>query len=65
MNAGAAASTTYTVTVQWNTGSGYTQMGQLTFTTPSTITAGQTMTFIFNTGGSSFNAPTGIVITVG
>jgi hypothetical protein len=65
INSGAAPSTTYTVTVQWNTGSGYIQMGQLTFTTPATITAGQTMTFIFNTGGSSFNAPTGIVITVG
>jgi hypothetical protein len=56
---------TYTVTVSWNTGSGYTTMGQLTFTTPSSITAGQTMYFVFDTGSSSFNAPVGIVITVG
>lgn len=64
INAGAAASTTYTVTVQWNTGSGYSTMGSLTFTTPATITAGQTMTFVVNTGGTTFNAPAGIVITV-
>jgi len=59
------ASTTYAVTVLWDTGSGYTQMGQLYFTTPSSITAGQSMTFIFDTGSTSFNAPLGIVITVG
>jgi|SRR5579875_327097 len=58
-------STTYAVTVSWNQGGGYTQMGQLYFTTPSTITKGQTMTFTFDTGSSSFNAPLGIVITVG
>jgi hypothetical protein len=40
-------------------------MGQLYFTTPSSITAGQSMTFIFDTGSTSFNAPLGIVITVG
>ncbi|MEM0271696.1 MAG: hypothetical protein QW514_04025 [Thermoprotei archaeon] len=55
---------TYTVTVYWNTGSGYTTMGSLKFTTPSTITAGQSMTFVFDTGTNSFNAPLGIVITV-
>ncbi|MEM0120914.1 MAG: hypothetical protein QW688_05685 [Thermoprotei archaeon] len=57
---------TYTVTVSWNTGSGYTTMGSLQFTTPSppTNTADQSMTFVFDTGTSSFNAPLGIVITV-
>ena len=64
INAGASASTTYTVTIQWNTGSGYSTMGSLTFTTPGTITAGQTMTFVCNTGGTTFNAPAGISITV-
>jgi hypothetical protein len=58
-------STNYAVTVLWNTGSGYVQMGQLYFTTPSSITAGQSMTFTFDTGSTSFNAPSGIVITVG
>jgi|ECHhosMinimDraft_1075155.scaffolds.fasta_scaffold06242_1 hypothetical protein len=55
---------TYTVTVSWDTGSGYVQMGSLTFTAPSTVTAGQTMNFVFDTGSTSFNAPVGIVITV-
>ncbi len=58
-------STTYAVTVSWNTGNGYVQMGQLYFTTPSSITAGQSMTFTFDTGSGSFNAPLGIVVTVG
>jgi len=64
INAGASASTTYTVSVQWNTGSGYSSMGSLMFTTLGTVTAGQMMTFVFNTGGSTFNAPAGIVVTV-
>jgi hypothetical protein len=64
IKASAAASTTYTVSVQWNTGSGYNTMGSLTFTTPATIIADQTMIFVINTGVSTFNAPLGIVITV-
>jgi hypothetical protein len=65
INAGASPSTTYTVTVQWNTGSGYSTMGSsLTFTTPASITAGQTMIFVLNTGGTTFNAPAGILITI-
>jgi hypothetical protein len=65
LNSGASTSTTYTVTVQWNTGSGYITMGTaLTFTTLSTITAGQTMTFVFSTGVTSFNAPVGLLITI-
>jgi hypothetical protein len=65
LNAGASPSHTYTVTAQWNTGSGYITMGtQLTFTTLSPVTAGQTMTFVLNTGVSTFNAPVGIMITV-
>jgi hypothetical protein len=64
INAGAAASHTYTLTVQWNTGIGYTSLGTLTVTSPSTITAGQTMTFLIDTAGTSFSAPAGIIITV-
>ena len=65
INAGATPSTTYTVTIQWNTGTGYNTMATaLTFTTGATITAGQTMTFVLNTGVTTFNAPAGIIITV-
>jgi hypothetical protein len=61
----AVPNTPYTVTVQWNTGSGYTTLGSaLTFTTPETINAGETMTFIFNTGEASFSAPAGMLITI-
>lgn len=64
ITASAAVSHTYTYTVSWNTGSGYTQMGQLTFTTPGTITPGQTVTFLIDTSVTSFTAPVGINITV-
>ena len=61
----ASPSTPYTVTVTWNTGSGYTTLGSaLTFTTPPSISAGQTMTFVINTGQTTFNAPAGMLITV-
>jgi hypothetical protein len=65
LTANTPPSTTYKVTVLWNQGTGYAQMGSLTFTTPSTVQAGQSMTFIFDTGSTIFNAPSGIVITVG
>jgi hypothetical protein len=65
LNAAASTSTTYTVSVQWNTGTGYAALGTpLTFTTPATITPGQTMTFVFNTGVTTFNAPAAILITI-
>jgi hypothetical protein len=64
INSGAAASHTYTYTAQWNTGSGYSTLGTLTVTTPSSITAGQTMTFLIDLGSTSFTAPAGIIITV-
>jgi len=65
INAAASPSTTYTVTVTWNTGSGYTTLGSaLTFTTPASITSGQSMTFVFNTGETTFNAPAGMLITI-
>lgn len=64
INAGAATSTTYTMTVKWNTGSGYTTLGTLTVTSPATVTAGQTMTFLFDTGATSITAPAGITVTL-
>ncbi len=64
LTAAASPSTTYTYTVNWNTGSGYTTLGSLTFTTLSPITAGQTVTFLLDTGVTTFNAPVGINITV-
>lgn len=62
--ASATPSHTYTLTVQWNTGSGYTTLGTLTVTTGSTITSGQTMTFEIDTTATSFSAPAGITVTV-
>ncbi|MGH9918210.1 MAG: hypothetical protein ACRD6W_04980 [Nitrososphaerales archaeon] len=62
--ASAIVSHTYTTTVQWNTGSGYVTLGTLTFTTPATITAGQTMVFQIDTALTSFSAPAGITVTV-
>jgi hypothetical protein len=64
INALASPSTPYTVTVTWNTGSGYTTMGTLTFTSPSPVVADQTMTFVFNTADTTFNAPAGMLITI-
>jgi len=66
INSGAAASTQYTVSVDWSTGGGaYTAIGTgLTFTTPSTINSGETMTFTFNTGVNTFTAPAGLVVTI-
>ncbi|MEM0146125.1 MAG: hypothetical protein QXH66_03950 [Conexivisphaerales archaeon] len=61
-----AASTSYTITVSWNqNGAGLKQIGSITFTTPSSITSGEEMTFSFDTGLTTFTAPSGIVITVG
>ena len=59
-------SSIFTVTLQWlpQGGTAYVTVGTLQFTTPSTITTGQTMNFTFDTGSTSFTAPVAIVITV-
>ena len=66
------ASTTYTLEVQWIQGTSTTNLPTgigptdiISFTTPAKITSGSTMTFLFDTGSSSFSAPAGIIITVG
>ena len=64
LTAAASPSTTYTYIVSWNTGSGYTTLGTLTFTTLGTITVGQTVTFLIDTGVTTFNSPVGLNITV-
>jgi len=64
-NTGCPTSTAYTATVQWNTGSGYSTMGSISFTTPSTISNGAQMPFVFNTRVNTFNAPVAITVTIG
>jgi hypothetical protein len=59
----AAGATLPVMTVSWNTGSGYSTMGSITVAS-GTITTGNTMTFLFDTAGTTFTAPTGITITV-
>ena len=55
-----------TVTVTWNTGSGYSTMsgGTVTINTPTTITAGNYIIILLDTGSASFNAPAGITVTI-
>ena len=67
INAAPASTTTYTVTTKWDQGSGQSTMGGsgLTVSVPTTVTAGQTMNFIFDTGGTSFTTPLAIDVTVG
>jgi hypothetical protein len=62
--AAASPSTTYTVTVSWNTGSGYSTLGTLQVTTPASITAGQMMYFYMDTGLTTFSAPVAMTVTV-
>ncbi len=64
INAGAATSTTYTMTVKWNPSGSYVTLGTLTVTSPASITAGQTMTFLFDTGLTTITAPAGITVTL-
>jgi hypothetical protein len=64
LGAAAAIDHTYTVTVQWNTGSGYSSLTPLTFTTAHVIEVGETMKFRMDTGVTSFSAPTAITIVV-
>ncbi len=64
LNTVPAALTSYIVTVQQNTGAGYTTLGTITVSVPTTAVAAQTMTILFDLGSTSFTAPVGIVITV-
>jgi hypothetical protein len=64
LNTVPGATTTYTVTVKWDQGTGQTQLGQLTVSVPNTATAGQVMTFKMDTGGTSFTTPLSLDVTV-
>lgn len=64
LNTVPGATTTYTVTVKWDQGSGQTQMGQLTVSVPNTAVAAQSMTFEMDTGGTSFATPMSIDVVV-
>ncbi len=64
LNTVPGATTTYTVTVKWDQGTGQSQMGQLTVSVPNTATAGNSMTFNFDTAGTSFTTPLSIDVTV-
>lgn len=64
LNTPPGATTTYTVTVKWDQGSGQTQLGQLTVSVPNTATAAQSMTFEMDTGGTSFVTPLSLDVTV-
>ena len=64
LNTPPGATTTYTVTVKWDQGSGQTQLGQLTVSVPNTATAAQSMTFEMDTGGTSFATPLSLDVTV-
>jgi hypothetical protein len=63
LNTVPGSTTTYTYTVEWNTGSGTSQLCQLTISVPNTATANSQMTGLCD-AGASFNAPSAITITV-
>ncbi|MCL5888396.1 MAG: hypothetical protein M1597_00335 [Candidatus Thermoplasmatota archaeon] len=72
LTASTKVSTTYTIEVQWIQGTSTTNLptgigptDTITFTTPASSPSGQYMTFLFDTGSTSFSAPAGIIITVG
>ncbi len=64
LNTVPGSTTTYTVTVKWDQGSGQSTLGQLTVSVPATATATNLMTFYFDTGGTSFNTPLSIDVVV-
>jgi hypothetical protein len=64
LGAAAAIDHTYTVTVQWNTGSGYTNLTPITFRTAHSIVPNEVMTFRMDTLVTSFSAPTAVTVVV-
>ncbi|MHB8585141.1 MAG: hypothetical protein ACYDDF_04810 [Thermoplasmatota archaeon] len=65
VNAGAATSHTYTITVTTTGSTGIaTTLYTFTFTTASSITTGQTMTIVYDTGATTWTAPSALQITV-
>jgi hypothetical protein len=64
LNTVPGSTTTYTVTVKWDQGSGQTQLGQLTVSVPNTAVTTNVMTFKMDTGGTSFTTPLSLDVTV-
>jgi hypothetical protein len=64
LNTVPGATTTYTVTVKWDQGTGQTQLGQLTVSVTNLALAAQSMTFKMDTGGTSFTTPLSLDVTV-
>ena len=65
LNTGATASHTYTITVTSTGANGATsQLYTFQFTTLGTITNGQTMTILWDTGATTWTAPAAVQVTV-
>lgn len=65
INAGGLTSHTYTITVASTAANGVTStLYTFQFTSPATITAGQTMTIIWDTGATTWTAPAALSISV-
>jgi hypothetical protein len=64
LNTVPGSTTTYTITVKWDQGSGQSQLGQLTVSVTNAAVAGQVMTIKMDTGGTSFVTPLSLDVTV-
>jgi len=65
INAGGLTSHTYTITVYSTAAAGTTtQLYTFQFTSPASITAGQTMTIIWDTGATTWTAPAALSVTI-
>jgi hypothetical protein len=65
IEAGGLTSHPYTITVSSTGATGaITQLYTFQFTSPATITAGQTMTIIWDTGATTWTAPAALTVTV-
>ncbi len=65
INAGGLTSHTYTITVSSTAASGtISTLYTFQFTSPSTITAGQTMTILWDTGSTTWTAPAALTVTI-
>jgi len=65
INAGGLTSHTYTITMASTAASGTTTtLYTFQFTSPASITAGQTMTIIWDTGSTTWTAPAALTVTI-
>jgi hypothetical protein len=65
INAGGQLSHTYTITVTSTSSTGtVSTLYSFTFTSPASITPGQTMTITWDTGATSWTAPAALEITI-